>query len=83
MKVVRLVNNVVSEIIPEEATPVSYWYGEQFASECVDAPDEVGQRWIYDPDTKTFSEPPPYKRPEYESEDFNLMAQAMKDGVSL
>lgn len=59
MKIVYIVNGVVIEIIPEEATipSVAYWYGESFASQCVTAPDEVEQRWAYDKVTKTFSMP--------------------------
>ena len=56
MKIVRLFNNRVAEIIPETATPVSKWYGEFFASQCVEAPDEVECGWYYDSETKTFSE---------------------------
>ena len=53
-------NNTVIEIIPHEATipSVAHWYNEEFASHCVEAPDDVAQRWVYDPDTKTFSPPP-------------------------
>ena len=57
MKTVRLRDNIVQEVIPEYALPVAEWYGEAFAAECVVAPDEVDQRWIYDPETGTFSEP--------------------------
>lgn len=46
MKVVRLENNKIVEIIPEYALPVSKWYGEEFASHCVEAPDEVEQGWM-------------------------------------
>lgn len=47
MKTVRLSNNVVAEIIPDYALPVEYWYGEEFAADCVEAPDEVEERWTY------------------------------------
>ncbi len=57
MKVVRIENNRVAEVIPEYALPVAKWYGEEFAKSCVDAPDEVDQRWVYDPVTSTFSAP--------------------------
>lgn len=58
MKTVRLVNGIVIEVIPNEATMpnVAYWYGETFASQCVVAPDEVEQYWTYDSATNTFSE---------------------------
>lgn len=57
MKTVRIENGVVVEIIPDYALPVSQWYGESFAAQCVEAPDEVGQRWQYDSEAGTFSEP--------------------------
>ena len=57
MKLVRLKDNVVWEVIPEDALPVEDWYGPAFAAECVEAPDEVEQRWVYDPETGTFSPP--------------------------
>ena len=47
MKVIRLKNNRVVEIIPEYALPVEKWYGEKFASECLEAPDEVQTGWKY------------------------------------
>lgn len=57
MKTVRLKDNVVVEIIPEYALPVEKWYGAAFAEQCMEAPDEVEQNWVYDPETGTFSEP--------------------------
>lgn len=59
MKTVRVVNNVVVETIPEAATipSVAHWYGDDFAAECVEAPDEVMQDWKYDPASNSFSEP--------------------------
>jgi hypothetical protein len=59
MKTVRLKNNIVLEIIPEYALPVADWYGEDFASHCVGAPDDVEQHWVYNPDNGTFSAPEP------------------------
>lgn len=47
MKTVRLKNGVVVEVIPEYALPVERWYGAAFAAQCVEAPDEVEQRWSY------------------------------------
>lgn len=63
-KWVRTKNGVVAEIIPEYALPVADWYGEAFAAHCVEAPDEVGQRWTYDPETGTFAAPAPKEEPE-------------------
>jgi len=57
MKNVRLENNIVVEIIPNEATPVKYWYGEEFAAQCVEAPDEVQQNWTYDGTSFTAPQP--------------------------
>lgn len=71
MKWVRLENNVVREVIPDEATKpnVAYWYGDDFAAQCKQAPDEVDQRWVYDPETGKYSEPPvpipPEPQPDY------------------
>ena len=58
MKTVRLKDNEVWEIIPEDALPAADWYGPEFAEQCVEAPDEVEQRWVYDLETGTFSPPP-------------------------
>lgn len=64
MKVVRLQNNIVAEIIPEYALPVEKWYGVEFAAQCVEAPDDIKQGMVYDPETETFSEPiPPESEP--------------------
>ena len=64
MKTVRLRNNAVFEIIPEYALPVEKWYGAEFAAMCMEAPDEVDQHWVYDPETGIFSEPPEPEKPE-------------------
>lgn len=64
MKVVRLKENIVVEIIPEYALPVEKWYGAQFATQCKEAPDEVEQRWRFDPETETWSAPSPEPEPE-------------------
>lgn len=47
MKTVRLQNNVVVEVIPDYALPVAQWYGEAFAAQCVEVPDDVAQGWVY------------------------------------
>lgn len=67
MKTVRLRKNVVVEIIPEYALPVEKWYGSEFAMQCVIAPDDVEQGWVYDPELNSFSEaarPEPKPEPE-------------------
>nr|DAG87279.1 MAG TPA: hypothetical protein [Herelleviridae sp.] len=50
MKTVRLSDNVVVEVIPDYALPVEKWYGKEFATQCVEAPDEVEQHWAMDED---------------------------------
>lgn len=67
-KWVRIDRGAVAEIIPEYALPVADWYGAAFAAHCVEAPDEVGQRWTYDPETGTFAAPA-QKEPEEPSGD--------------
>ena len=57
MKTVRLKDNIVVEIIPEYALPVEKWYGKAFAEHCMEAPDEVNQNWLYNPETGVFNEP--------------------------
>lgn len=57
MKNVHIDKNVVLEIIPNYALPAEQWYGPEFATQCVEAPDDVEQGMVYDPDTKTFSVP--------------------------
>ncbi len=53
---VKLKNNIVVEKIPFYAEPVSKWYGEEFAKQCVEAPEDVKCGMVYDPETNTFSE---------------------------
>lgn len=50
MKIVKMNGNRVQEVIPEYALPVEKFYGSAFASECVEAPDYVDQRWILNED---------------------------------
>ena len=62
MKNIRLnPDNRVAEIIPEAAcTPsIAHWYGDVFAAQCREAPDEVACGWVYDSESQTFSAPPP------------------------
>lgn len=49
MKIVRLIGNNVDEIIPEGIpyAQLAQYYNAEFASQCVEAPDEVEQRWTY------------------------------------
>ena len=65
MKVVRIQDGIVVEIIPEYALPVEKWYGAEFAARCSEAPDDVAQGMVYDVSTGTFSEPvQPVPKPE-------------------
>ncbi len=58
MKIVYLNDdNSVREILPEatyEKGP-AFWYGNEFSSHCVQAPNDVEQGMIYDPNTESFS----------------------------
>ena len=58
MKIVRLDRNVVAEIIPDYALPVGKWYGLQFATRCVTAPDDVKEGMLFVPATNEFIENP-------------------------
>lgn len=81
MKTVRLRNNTVAEIIPEYALPVETWYGETFAAQCMEAPDEVEQRWTYDPESGTWSEPGDTD-PAPEPTVWDELAAAITEGVN-
>lgn len=80
MKTVRIKNGIVAEIIPEYALPVADWYGAAFAASCVEAPDEVGQRWTYDPETGTFAAPAPKEDPEEPAGDIETRVAALESG---
>lgn len=54
----------VREIIPDECTPIVDWYNEDFASRCIEAPENVQQNMIYNPETGIFSEWYPPENPE-------------------
>lgn len=90
MITVRILKNIVVEIIPEYALPVEKWYGETFAKQCIEAPDEVKPRWVYNPETNTFSEPveipeiDPEETPDAvtETDVWDEMAEAIKEGVN-
>ena len=63
MKIVRLEQNIVREIIPEDVRPLDVYYPPDFCEQCVEAPDEVEQHWVYDPDANTFAPPPEPETP--------------------
>ena len=52
MKYVKLINNIVVEILPESTYEkgINYWYGEEFAKSCIEAPDDVSCYMIYNED---------------------------------
>lgn len=49
MKIVRIENGVVVEILPVGTYEkgIAYWYGSDFASKCVEAPDDVVQGMVH------------------------------------
>lgn len=46
----------VREILPDAAVPIAEWYNEEFASHCVEAPDDIKQNMLYDEKAKEFYE---------------------------
>lgn len=69
-------DHIVKEIIPAEdpifpGIPISGRYEPAFVQRLLEVPDgtEVLQNWRYDPESGTFSEPPPPPVPETESAD--------------
>lgn len=88
MKVARIENNVVVEIIPTYALPVEKWYGTQFAALCKEVPDDVEPNYVYDPETDSYKPPvvedPPAPDPTLDERvttlesDNNLLKQQLK-----
>jgi hypothetical protein len=76
MKIARIENNVVVEIIPEYALPVEKWYGTQFASLCKEVPDNVEPNYIYNPETDSY-QPPVIKDPPAPDPTWNEDVDAM------
>lgn len=56
---VRLQNNIVCEILPENAAipSVAYWYGDDFAAQCIQAPENITQGMVYNAETEEFIMP--------------------------
>lgn len=84
MKFVRIENGVVQEVIPEEANPIEFWYNAAFAEQCVKAPEEVEQNWIYNLQTGTFS-PPKQENPEQSDRIYTgdeLLAELLGDAFA-
>ena len=85
MKIVRIENNSVREIIPSYALPVEKWYGPEFAAQCKEAHDDVEQNWMYDPEIGEFSAPT-QKSPtpsQLREEAYNTQAVISWDGEML
>lgn len=64
MKIVYLnPDNTVREILPEATYEkgAEFWYGAEFAKRCVEAPNDVEQGFVYDPEAGTFAEAEPTK----------------------
>lgn len=65
MRILLTEENTVAEIIPEEnpifpGVPVEERYAPDFVGRLLRVPEgtEVGQNWVYDRETDTFSAPP-------------------------
>lgn len=56
MKYIRLQDNIVVEIIPNEATipNIETWYGKEFALQCMEVSDNIEIGMIYNLETKSF-----------------------------
>lgn len=80
MKTVRVKNGTVMEIIPEYALPVDKWYGDYFASQCMEAPEDVEQGWIYD--GSKFHKPEPEPEPEPETGDAEARLKTVEAELS-
>lgn len=65
MKIVRLEKGIVKEILPEATYEkgVAFWYGEEFASQCMEAPDTVAQGMRYQNGEWLPPEDPPQPSP--------------------
>ena len=79
MKIVRIVDNYVKEIIPEGATPINEQYPEWFCNQCMEVSDEVQQNWYYD--GTSFKEKGPVVEPEIILRASDL-ANAIRSGVN-
>ena len=81
MKTVRLQNNVVWEILPDDAIPLEDYYPPEFLAHCVEAPDNVEQGFLYDPETDTFSSPPE-PEPEEPKPDYDAFLDGLMEGYN-
>ena len=53
---------------------IAHWYGEAFAVECVGAPDNVREGYIYNMETGAFSAPPPHEPEPEPQDDLTMLA---------
>ena len=83
MKIVKLEQNIVREIIPEDVRPLDLYYPPDFCAQCVEAPDEVEQRWVYDPDANTFALPPEPQEPEPEPGDLAAQVADLQSALNI
>lgn len=79
MRIVRVVDSYVREIIPEDATPIENWYPDWFCNQCVEADDEVQQNWYYN--GENFYEKVPVVEPDIVLHASDL-ANAIRSGVN-
>lgn len=79
MRIVRVVDSYVREIIPEDATPIENWYPDWFCNQCVEADDEVQQNWYYN--GENFYEKGPVVEPDIILHASDL-ANAIRSGVN-
>ena len=61
MKIIRLENNKVIEIIPSEISydKLEHWYGKEFATSCIQVEDYVLPNMVYNKESDTFDFPEP------------------------
>lgn len=79
MRIVRVVDSYVREIIPEDATPIENWYPEWFCNQCMEVDDTVQTNWYYD--GETFKENGPVKQEDVVLRASDL-ANAIRSGVN-
>ena len=95
MYYIHLMDNAVTEIIPDENStfpgiPITQRYTSDFISRCITADDvsAIHAGMIYDPTTKTFSEPPvpestpvpvPTPTPQPQSDPIGDLAETVSD----
>lgn len=79
MKIVRIVDNYVREVIPKDARPLEEWYPGWFCNQCMEVDDSVQENWYYD--GETFKEKGPVVEKDYVLRTSDL-ANAIRSGVN-